>query len=68
AFRLRFFNEIALAIRIMKMCKGCGCNLNGNAREFCSWGCQDKHITSLKEKMHHAVRNDIGHTQKLSRQ
>ncbi|MFM8658516.1 MAG: hypothetical protein ACKOCQ_01070 [Candidatus Nitrosotenuis sp.] len=52
----------------MKTCKGCGGKLNGNASEFCSWGCQDRHLMSLKEKMHHAVRTDIGHTQKLSRQ
>ncbi|WP_162858537.1 hypothetical protein [Candidatus Nitrosotenuis aquarius] len=52
----------------MKQCKTCGEQFDGNAREFCSWQCEENHVKSLRKKLDDAVKTDRGHTQKLSKQ
>jgi len=51
----------------MKQCKTCEKQFDGDAREFCSWQCEENHLHSLRKKLDDAVKADPGHTQKLSK-
>ncbi|MBI5696917.1 MAG: hypothetical protein HZC29_00085 [Thaumarchaeota archaeon] len=51
----------------MKRCRTCGKEFDGVTREFCSWQCEENHTKSLKKKLADAVKDDPGHTQKMSR-
>lgn len=58
-------NSMSL-ILVLKNCKTCGKEFDGNAREFCSWQCEENRRKILKKKLDDAVDADPGHTQKLS--
>ena len=49
----------------MRQCKVCGKTLDGG--EFCSSQCEESHLESLRKKLDDAIKDDRGHTQKLSR-
>ena len=45
----------------------CGDAFEGNNEKFCSNGCRDSYIASMKKRAREAVRDDPGHTAKMSR-
>jgi hypothetical protein len=44
----------------------CGREFAGNARDVCSWQCDEKRLNKLKKKVEDAVKSDKTHTKKLS--
>lgn len=51
---------------MLKKCKNCGKEFDGNERQFCSWRCDEAYRSGLKQRLDNAVRNDKGHTDKMS--
>ena len=45
----------------------CGDAFEGNNEKFCSSGCRDSYIASMEKRTRDAVRDDPGHTEKMSR-
>lgn len=50
----------------LKKCKNCGKEFEGNARQFCSWQCSEAYGRDLKSRLDSAIKNDKGHTDRLS--
>lgn len=51
---------------MLKKCKNCGKEFEGNERQFCSWQCDEKYKALVRQKLGDAMKNDKGHTSKLS--
>jgi len=51
---------------MLKKCKNCDKEFDGNERQFCSWQCDEKYRLALREKLGNAVKNDKGHTSRMS--
>ena len=45
----------------------CGKTFDGDKNIFCSQACKDSHISELAKRIHEAVNDDPGHTEKLAR-
>ena len=54
-------------ILLKLVCMHCGDAFEGKNEKFCSHGCRDSHIVSLEKRTREAVRDDPGHTAKMSR-
>jgi hypothetical protein len=50
----------------MKKCVVCGREFDGIERDVCSWQCDENRSAVLRKKLSDAVKNDKGHTKKLS--
>jgi hypothetical protein len=55
-----------ILILLLKKCKTCGNEFEGSAREFCSWQCEENYKTTLRKRLDTAMKNDKGHTDKMS--
>lgn len=51
---------------MLKKCKNCGKEFEGTERQFCSWQCDEAYKRDLKGRLGDAVKNDRGHTDRLS--
>lgn len=51
---------------MLKKCKNCGKEFDGNERQFCSWQCDEGYRSGLKQRLDTAMKNDKGHTDKMS--
>jgi len=47
-------------------CKNCSKDLFESRHKFCSINCQDDYIANLEKIVEKAVKNDMGHTRKIS--
>lgn len=45
----------------------CSEAFEGNNEKFCSHGCSDSYIASMEKRIREAIRDDPGHTAKMSR-
>jgi hypothetical protein len=50
---------------MLKKCKTCEKEFEGNAREFCSWQCEENYKTVLRKKLDKTMKKDKSHTDKL---
>jgi len=48
-------------------CLHCGKLFEGEKEKFCSQGCFDSHIADITRRTVKAVREDVGHTDNLSK-
>lgn len=53
-------------ILMLKKCKTCQKDFEGDAREFCSWQCEENYKSVLRKKLDEAIKKDKGHTKRLS--
>jgi predicted nucleic acid-binding Zn ribbon protein len=51
----------------LKKCIVCDKEFDGNARDVCSWQCDEKRQQSLNKRLNDAVKNDESHTKKMSK-
>jgi len=49
------------------VCLHCGRSFEGVKEKFCSQGCFDSHIADIARRTVKAVKEDVGHTDTLSR-
>ncbi len=50
----------------LRKCIVCGKEFDGIERDVCSWQCDENRLARLRKKLDDAVKNDKGHTKKLS--
>ena len=50
----------------MNLCKRCGKEFEDMTEEFCSKRCKEEYLRALEKKLDDAIKNDPGHTKRLS--
>lgn len=56
-----------LLIGQLKRCIVCDKEFDGVSRDVCSWKCDENRRSVLRKKLDDAVKNDKGHTKKMSK-